>query len=244
MVGVIAPGDIVEDNNGKEGQPGTRGRGGERGNSSQNLRFRVTFNQGIPSVENRPGDPGGAGTPGSGGGGGGAGGSTDATTAPSGGGGGAGGCPGDGGKAGQPGGASIAILVVDANVDLEQVYVTLGAGGSGGAGGEGGLGGCGGKGGDGPEAISLGDAGDGGEGGAGGSGAGGNGGNGGAVVGIYHTESSVIKEPLEDIPDTTRSSGGPGGSSPLSTSNPDCDPERGNDGESGSQGRILKIASF
>ncbi len=121
-----------------------------------------------------------AGGPGGVGQGGGGGGSVDLTGG--GGGGGAGGCGGVGGSAGTGGGSSIALLLYESTVDLEQCTVaTVGAGRGGNAapGEQGELGGAHGN--------AFGAACAGGKGGNGGSGGGGGGGAGGLSVGVLWT---------------------------------------------------------
>lgn len=159
---------------------------------------------GLPGSDGIPGDPGamaptvgeltaegfapangGNGTPGfpgqGGGGGGGGGSESSSCSGASGGSGGMGGCGGQGGRGGGGGGASIAILVWQSTVTLDQVTLTAGNGGPGAAGGQGGWGGNGGPGGVGGTSSSSqvsagGLGGRGGTGGPGGSGSGGSGG--------------------------------------------------------------------
>jgi hypothetical protein len=154
--------------------------------------------------QNQTGGPGGLGEPGAGGGGGGGGGScveATATVAGSGGGGGggAGGCGGTGGTGGTGGGASIALLLLDSRVSVEEGSRLNtrggGPGGRGGNGGSGGPGGSGGQGGQGdtvtsrPASVNYtstsGSGGTGGNGGNGGNGGAGGGGGGGPSVGVW-----------------------------------------------------------
>jgi hypothetical protein len=98
-----------------------------------------------------------------------------------------GGCGGGKGLGGKGGGASVALLVWNQGVTLEQCNLESGAGGKGGDGGAGGLGGKGkggGTGGVGSSGLSGGggNGGTGGDGGAGGAGAGGTGGPSFALV--------------------------------------------------------------
>lgn len=154
------------------------------------------------------GGAGGAGGAGSGGGGGGAGGYSAFLPAVgpvesyygfAGGGGGGGGCGGAGGPGGQQGGASIALVLIDASIAGLSAGSSLipgpgGRGGDGGAGARGGPGGAGGKAYNGSKvprpyvfagAVFMPGAGAaGGDGGAGGASAGGAGGNGGPSFGI------------------------------------------------------------
>ncbi|WP_438018925.1 hypothetical protein WMF18_07515 [Sorangium sp. So ce315] len=106
----------------------------------------------------------------------------------SGGSGGAGGCGGQGGSGGFPGGASIALISIEATLSFEGVTLKAGAGGQGGNGGDGQLGGDGGQGGLGGEVasnhIGLSDGCPGGPGGRGGQGGNGGGGQGGHSLGI------------------------------------------------------------
>ncbi|WP_437511464.1 hypothetical protein [Sorangium sp. So ce1099] len=106
----------------------------------------------------------------------------------SGGSGGAGGCGGLAGSGGFPGGASIALISIDATLSFEGVTLKAGAGGQGGDGGDGQQGGAGGLGGLGGEAaskhIGLNPGCPGGPGGRGGNGGKGGGGQGGHSLGI------------------------------------------------------------
>ncbi|WP_437511458.1 hypothetical protein [Sorangium sp. So ce1099] len=106
----------------------------------------------------------------------------------SGGSGGAGGCGGLGGSGGFPGGASIALISIDATLSFEGVTLKAGAGGQGGDGGGGQLGGAGGLGGLGGAVAShhirLNPGCPGGPGGRGGNGGNGGGGQGGHSLGI------------------------------------------------------------
>ncbi|WP_437969547.1 PGRS family protein [Sorangium sp. So ce260] len=106
--------------------------------------------------------------------------------------GGTGGCGGLGGQGGLPGGASIALLSIDATLSFEAVVLTAGDGGRGGNGGDGQLGGAGGAGGEGGSvdprtSDNLYDGCDGGRGGKGGDGGKGGGGQGGHSLGIAFT---------------------------------------------------------
>jgi hypothetical protein len=150
-----------------------------------------------------PGAPGNRGAPGQGGGGGGGdrGESSESTrylcidgrsedrAGASGGSGGAGGCGGLGGRGGLPGGASIALISIDATLSFEAVVLKAGPGGRGGNGGDGQLGGDGAAGGMGgtvnlDETQGIYGACDGGRGGRGGNGGKGGGGQGGHSLGI------------------------------------------------------------
>jgi hypothetical protein len=99
----------------------------------------------------------------------------------SGGAGGTGGCGGHGGGGGPAGGSSIALVVVEATVTLEDVMMAASRGGNGGAAGDGQTGGQKGSGGDSGAgagtAFSSCGGGDGGQGGLGGPGGGGQGGH-------------------------------------------------------------------
>ncbi|WP_437726441.1 hypothetical protein [Sorangium sp. So ce861] len=153
-----------------------------------------------------PGAPGRRGAPGQGGGGGGGdrGESADSTSylcldnrtadraGAGGGSGGAGGCGGQGGRGGLPGGASIALISIDATLSFDAVVLKAGDGGRGGNGGDGQLGGEGGGGGlggtvDPDETRGLYGGCDGGRGGKGGDGGKGGGGQGGHSLGIAFT---------------------------------------------------------
>lgn len=106
----------------------------------------------------------------------------------SGGSGGAGGCGGLGGAGGFPGGASIALISIDATLSFDGVTLKAGAGGQGGNGGSGQQGGAGAQGGLGGEVarnhIRLNPGCSGGPGGRGGNGGNGGGGQGGHSLGI------------------------------------------------------------
>ncbi|WP_426756826.1 hypothetical protein [Myxococcus sp. Y35] len=186
-------------------------------------------------VPGQEGEPGGGGTPGGGGGGGGSGGSCYGTgvSVASGGGsgaGGSGGCGGEGGGGGGGGGASISLLLIGAQVAVEEgsVLRTLG-GGQGGPGGEGGPGGLGGEGGQGSIGGRVtrergtapvmryqttgGRGGPGGPGGNGGPGGSGGGGGGGPSVGVWCGPGSGIVLTEEGVT-FDLGLGGPGGVGP------------------------------
>ena len=120
----------------------------------------------------------------------------------SGGGGGGGGCPGVSAKHGKPGGASIAMVLINAQVEtMNNVSTEYGTGGTGGAGGNATSGGPGGEGGFVPKSADLncvdsgivpGEGGRGGQGGRGGHGAPGRGGCPGVAVGV------LTNQPLTD----------------------------------------------
>ncbi|WP_437601469.1 PGRS family protein [Sorangium sp. So ce590] len=152
---------------GVPGAPGSRGApgqgggggGGDRGESSVSRDYRCFDNL----IEDRAGAAGGSG--------------------------GAGGCGGLGGRGGLPGGASIALLSVDATLSFEAVVLKAGDGGRGGNGGDGQPGGEGGAAGLGGtvdlnESDGLYGGCDGGRGGRGGDGGKGGGGQGGHSLGI------------------------------------------------------------
>ena len=165
--------------NGVDGQPGSAGNVGSAGSSGDGTGVL----SGNLWVANQRGGNGGPGTAGGGGGGGGSGGGCStqgATVGASGGGsggGGGGGCGGGGGNGGGGGGASISVLLIRSNVELEGITtLRTRGGGHGGKGGEGGPGGMGGLGGDGgvggyvPTMLYTSFGGTGGYGGPGGSG--------------------------------------------------------------------------
>ncbi len=155
------------------------------------------------------GGTGGKGPAGNAGGGGGGGSSyyrnMCASTGGGGGGGGCGGIGGDGGGGGEPGlsgGASIALVVQDSTLTLDQVTVRTGAGGGGGRGGDGGAGGAGvaGSGGGIGGTVSGtsstkhqgSSGGAGGDGSTGGTGGCGGGGSGGWSIGVFAVGSSTL----------------------------------------------------
>lgn len=199
---------------GADGVGGTPGGAGGRNNAdSRDGEDGATGARGARGEDGAPGDAvgrltpdpltglrygaaaGGAGLPGAPGGGGGGGGGGAGQGGPlvvngagnGGGGGGAGGCPGAGGGGGGGGGASIALVVVDTPLVLDDVFLVTAGGGAGGGGGDGGAGGPGGAGGAGadeaPGEIGIGGAG--GPGGRGGRGGHGAGGGGGPSVGLW-----------------------------------------------------------
>ncbi len=174
------------------------------------------------------GTPGDDGQPGAGGGGGGAGtsdnlGTNDEPVGASGGGGGAGGCGGLGGQAGPSGGASIAIVVANADVNfVDDSLIHIGIGGNGGEGGDGSCGAPGGHGGHGGSthntAGELGEGGCGAMGGYGGIGGGGAGGYGGPALGIATIDdASVDGDYIIDDSDASPGIGGDGGGAPEPT---------------------------
>lgn len=111
-----------------------------------------------------------------------------------GGGGGGAGCGGGAGESGGMGGSSIAIAVVDADIDLRMTTIVRGLAGDGGDGGDGGNAGHGGAGGSGRmgQGFSPALAGDGGRGGDGGVGGGGAGGCAGSSIAIAHRGLGVL----------------------------------------------------
>jgi hypothetical protein len=204
------PNSGVNPGNGASGTPGQLGDCSPAGGKqSTEITGLSQFSKGrwIPSH----GGQGGSGGDGSGGGGGGAGGyglifkagmsGPDRYSGTQGGGGGGGGCGGVGGAGGQQGGASIPLVLINANIAHLSASASL-VPGPGGHGGPGGLGGAGGPGGAGGTAWPVSQAtikggyfgdidmvlpslgGTGGDGGPGGAGAGGAGGNGGPSFGI------------------------------------------------------------
>jgi hypothetical protein len=165
----------------------------------------VTLSTWTPAL---PGEPGG--------GGGGGGGLLDLLDVllgrgGGGGGGGSGGCGARSGGAGRPGGASIALLLIDASPTLRDVQLVTTQGGDGGNGGTAGMPGSGGPGGTGGAGQIIttevaGSGGRGGQGGAGGPGRQGPGGWGGPVIGLFCSGTSA---PVTDAT-TTWSAGSPG----------------------------------
>ncbi len=191
---------------GQNGLPGDAGVDGSPGKSTGQL-LNDTW---VPEF----GSDGGIGSPGGGGGGGGGGGSFRLLVANfdspggGGGGGGGGGCPGTGASGGGGGGASIAVLLIQSQVELESCTLETTGGGQGGAGGKGGDGGDGGQGGPGGKGlqgettsggtryvIEGGTGGRGGNGGAGGRGGHGGNGSGGPSVGVWCGPSSSVSAP-------------------------------------------------
>ncbi|HEX8441824.1 PE-PGRS family protein [Archangium sp.] len=184
---------------GQDGLPGDAGTDGPPGNPTGKL----SSDSWVPEF----GLEGGAGAPGGGGAGGGGGGHIVGGSANSegggGGGGGSGGCPGIGAAGGGGGGASIALLLIQGQVELEFSLLRTADGGQGGAGGQGGngsSGGVGGPGGKGPSrsdafnTVSGGQGGNGGTGGTGGRGGHGGNGGGGPSVGIWCGPSSSFAQ--------------------------------------------------
>jgi hypothetical protein len=184
---------------GQHGQPGNAGMNGLPGNGVGSL----TSDTWVPEF----GSDGGTGAPGGGGGGGGGGGAFTAFGQSSegggGGGGGGGGCPGAGASGGGGGGASIAVLLIQSQLEMESCTLTTVGGGQGGPGGTGAEGSSGGQGGPGGTAPSRtittgghslkgGNGGNGGNGGAGGAGGHGGNGGGGPSVGVWCGPASSV----------------------------------------------------
>jgi hypothetical protein len=191
----------------KFGEHGGDGITGARGTSATLVAgYPILDDEGMWSVP--PGAVATSGASGGGGGGGGAAGlDLDGPSCGSvhfidggvGGGGGGGGCGGAAGGTGGAGGSSIAIAVVDADVEIRMSTIVRGRGGSGGDGGEGGRGGHGGAGGSGRAGQGAGAAlaGEGGRGGDGGDGGGGAGGCAGSSIAIVHRgHGHVAKQQL------------------------------------------------
>ncbi len=225
---------------GSPGSPGTAGDGGPGGMGIGEVRGGTWV-----STAQGQGSAGTPGTPGAGGGGGGSGGGCPegdlpgpVTNESAGGGGsgagGGGGCGGQEGLGGGPGGASIALLLIDSSVQLEQVTLSTLGGGPGGAGGEGGTGGRGGTGGPGGDGGIIGSGatwqtkpydsyggggGAGGRGGMGGNGGPGGGGAGGSSVGVWCSDGGVHAADPSTITRTLRPGGSGGPSSGLQGSN-------------------------
>jgi hypothetical protein len=182
-------GGAGESSTGTACSDGSNGAGGSAGKAGAGATGAGMIS--AAGYQGNNGAPGLAGKPGQGGGGGGgargalgalcpgAGGRADVPGA-SGGAGGSGGCGGLGGGGGQAGGSSIALMILDATVQLENVDLSAGKAGRGGQGGTGQRGGKAGSGGgradgiDGAlESCRGGNGGDGGRGGPGGGGQGG-----------------------------------------------------------------------
>lgn len=218
--------------NGGPGGPGGDGFSGDAGTPGPQGSGTGTLDNSM-WVANQLGQAGTRGGPGAGGGGGGSGGGCPVYRTARGaagggsGGGGSGGCGGEGGKGGGGGGASIALLLIDSNVQLKDVqFQTLGGGtgGRGGAGGTGGTGGVGGTGGQGGFTSNAtnnariyspvgGNGGNGGNGGQGGNGGPGGGGGGGPSVGIWCGPNAHFV-PVTPLTEDGLGSGGNGGESP------------------------------
>lgn len=163
----------------------------------------------------QPGTAGQTGTTGDGGAGGGGGGGGEGGTfgcnswGGAAGGGGSGGCGGGGGGGGQAGGASVALLLLESDVQIIGCTIIGGLGGRGGDGGEGadgGMGGAGGAGGDLEE--NSGRGGKGGSGGRGGRGGQGGGGAGGPSIALF-SDRSLSRAPVDTM--ITQGEGGLGG---------------------------------
>jgi hypothetical protein len=181
---------------GKVGVVGTPGAAGAGAPAGGMLEGRVWISN--------AGDVGGVGNPGGGGGS-----SFCDSWGGAGGGGGSGGCGGAGGVGGAGGAASIALLLIESDVQVLNSRIVIGAGGQGGQGGEGGDGGAGGPGGGGgSKEDDSGAGGKGGQGGKGGRGGQGGGGAGGSAYGIYSDAAlSVMPVMVEYVP----GQGGQGG---------------------------------
>ena len=206
------------------------------------------------------GGRGGAGNVGSGGGGGSGGGYCVgfpdglhplAVTGNPGSGGGGGGCGGNGGDGGQQGGASLALVLVNANFPGDPMHNSV-VPGPGGRGGDGGVGGQGGPGGGGAPGLPAGPtrvgssqcpapSGAGGAGGQGGAGGGGAGGSGGPSVGILLL-GTVVNPGTAGIyaglpgPPGAR---GAGGSNPVQAGSTPCTGAVGTNGTLGGFGLVV-----
>lgn len=223
VTGVIGAPDSQGGNAGKGGSVGTAGGTGGPGDAGAagidgagGLAFGSIGVDGlyIPA-DGGPGSAGGGGAGGGGGGGGGGGVQGCASYGGAGGGGGSGGCGGTAATGGDGGLASIAIVLVDANVEIRNSEITSDFGGAGGAGGVGAFGGLGGAGGNGGSSEDdSGAGGTGGAGGPGGTGGHGGGGGGGPSIGVFCSDTTVLT--IRDSTITT-SVGRAGGSS---TGNP------------------------
>jgi hypothetical protein len=192
-----------------EGHPGEKGEDGANGDAGTdgppgNATGHLSSDSWVPA-SGSPGVPGAPGAGGGGGGGGGhiVGGGSATSEGGGGGGGGGGGCPGAGATGGGGGGASIALMLIQGQVDLEFSLLRTADGGQGGAGGKGGngsAGGLGGPGSKGPERasglfrVTGGQGGPGGKGGTGGPGGHGGNGGGGPSVGIWCGPSSSFSQ--------------------------------------------------
>jgi hypothetical protein len=188
-MGQGGPGGTAADKGGKAGQAGSAGKAGDNGAAAAAI--GTLSASGYTPADGHDGTNG---WPGQGGGGSGASWSFTGCVGPSGGAGGLGGCGGFKGTAGTGGGASIALLMWDSDVTLEQCTLTASDGGDGGDGGGGGAGSNGRPGAAGGfdttgDMANAGQAGSGGKGGDGGSGSGGTGGPSYAVV--HHGSAPV-----------------------------------------------------
>jgi len=175
-------GGTAADKGGKAGQAGSAGKAGANGAAAAAI--GTLSESGYTPADGQDGANGFAGQ---GGGGSGASWSFTGCVGPSGGAGGLGGCGGFKGTAGKGGGASIALLMWDSDVTLDNCTLTAGDGGKGGDGGNGGAGSNGRPGAAGGfdttgDMANAGQAGPGGKGGDGGSGSGGTGGPSYALV--------------------------------------------------------------
>lgn len=235
-----------DDGRGHAGQPGSAGSCGVAGTVTDDITGSFGDGGWQPSV----GGHGGAGGHGGGGGGGGGGGycaslvfawSAISHPGESGGGGGAGGCGATGGQGGMQGGASIALLIDGATVNLAYSELIGGLGGHGGAGGPGEAGGSGGSSAPGDtKSGGYSDGGNGGYGAAGGSGGGGAGGNGGPSYGILRAnDGTVTRDEVGYIAGYAGVAGLPGSAPP--TSGNGCTPQPG---EEGLSGRVLEDVSL
>ena len=192
----------------RKGQSGAKGRAGDMGAFAMGSVGTIQGDLYIPL------NSGGAGLSGEGGkaGGGGAGGNL-LNGIPGGGGGqgGYGGCGGRGGGGGGGGAGSFALVVLSAEVSLNQSQLVTGRGGPGGDGGQGGEGSLGGEGGTSVvtnETQAGGPGGKGGNGGPGGNGAPGGGGPSIAIA-LFDSPVPAVDEVTFDV-----GQGGPGGSEP------------------------------
>ncbi|MCX7553848.1 hypothetical protein OS175_08155 [Marinicella sp. S1101] len=190
--------------NGTDGDSGTNGLGG--------INFIEFINNEFSPSSGSAGTAGSNGRGGGGGGGGGGGAFACDSYGGAGGGGGSGGCGGSAGSAGTGGGASIALRLINSNVDVVNSNFNAQNGGNGGSGGFGGQRGLGGFGrGGGSDEDDSGEGGAGGDGGDGGSGGNGGGGAGGAVIGVVCLDGSSLNvDVATQINVTNAGSGGSG----------------------------------
>ena len=217
-------GGTATDKAGKPGETGSPGNPGTNGTAAP-----TGGNLTASGYSPANGADGSHGWPGQGGGGAGASWSKSGCVGPSGGAGGLGGCGGFAATKGTGGGASIALLVWDSGVTLQDCTLTSAAAGNGGNGGNGGAASVGQLGANGGDALHLDmeDAGKGGTGGNGGPGGSGSGGTGGPSYALAYHGTAPNEQGSVVLAPGSLGAKGLGGQAPGGTKAPD-----GTDGES------------
>ncbi len=217
------------------GEEGGAGGPGSSGNAGSNGLAAPATGQ-LSSSGYTPADglAGSDGRTGQGGGGGGASRSAANCIGASGGAGGMGGCGGTHGTGGTGGGASVAMLVWDSVLTLDDCTLTSATGGAGGSGGPGGGGGLGQDGGDGGNSGGgMGRGGKGGKGGSGGLGGSGSGGTGGPSYALVYHGAAPTEQGATTLAPGSGGTKGVGGQAPGGNAAPD-----GADGETAQRKQV------